>query len=447
MFARLFLTINSYSIAVEEILDRVIAANIPIVVSGGNTELDSSSKPRGVATDDYLPANYLKGKPGAIIAAASDRCGLMLPEAGRFRDTNDVHTHMVFAPGKLITIASIRNMGYTTRTGASAAAARLAGLVAYLRGLNSPWADQLSTGDGVKKMITKLQKVTTPTDGNCANPPPPNSVVRVAWNGQVPDDSDSNSCLHIPVLSYKKLFNACPCPFDSQFPLRRSKREDEEEDDEGDGTSCPLPGSGNGGGGGHLGELPVPGPIEWNEGEPSPTCTTNCGNACDGFWCTPKPTGTPPDYDDPDPTTTQEPEPSSTSTDPSDPTPTQPTYPKPDPSKNVKSCYNSGQTAEYDAITFAAESFCHNLADDPRGPIIHGEGFNLTKKKTPHAGYHFILMFELYKECEWELNYDECMRYMKVPIDSCNCAQQGEKQGGRVTNNCISARLDPNYGA
>ena len=43
-------------------------------------------------------------------------------------------------------------------------------------------------------------------------------------------------------------------------------------------------------------------------------------------------------------------------------------------------------------------------------------------------------------------DYDECIRYMKVGIDSCDCGGENDKQGGYVTNNCIKARIDPQAG-
>ena len=61
--------------------------------------------------------------------------------------------------------------------------------------------------------------------------------------------------------------------------------------------SCDLPGGG-----------PSPrGPvISYKPGPPAPLCTTTCGKLCDGFYCVPTPTGTPPDFVTPTskPTTT-----------------------------------------------------------------------------------------------------------------------------------------------
>ncbi|KAG8674092.1 hypothetical protein FPOAC1_000055 [Fusarium poae] len=126
------------------------------------------------------------------------------------------------------------------------------------------------------------------------------------------------------------------------------------------------------------------------------------------------------------------------------PSPT-PTLIKPDPGQNEKHCYDSGQKSNYEAITYAAESFCRDVVNDQvQGPVW--SNYKLEGKKVPSTGYHFKLAFQVYEGCIWTANYDECMRYMKVPIDSCDCSAQGNKQGGWVENNCIMARIDPNSG-
>ncbi|KAL6405447.1 hypothetical protein AUP68_11203 [Ilyonectria robusta] len=119
---------------------------------------------------------------------------------------------------------------------------------------------------------------------------------------------------------------------------------------------------------------------------------------------------------------------------------------KPDPSQNVKHCYGSGQKAGYGAIVAAAESFCRDVRDDDvQGPVW--SNYELNGKKQPSKGYHFKLTFSVYKDCVWTANYEECMRYMRVPIDSCDCSAKANKQGGWVENNCIMAKIDANSGA
>lgn len=291
----------------------------------------------------------------------------------------------------------------------------------------------------MKSMIKTLQKSELPNDhALCTKEPPPNRIVEVVWNGQVPNTDGgrtSQSCLLETPLSYNNLDNACPCPFNP--PGHASKKRQSDDDGEDDEV-CPLPGNG----GGSIDDLPVPGPIDWDEGEASPTCTANCGNACDGFWCLPQPTGTPPDHEDPDPP--EEPEEPEDPNEPDEPEP-EPDYEKADPSKNEKSCYNSGQKSNYGSIIAAADSFCRSLGNDAAGPVFHE--FYKEDTKQPSHDYHFSISFEVFRGCEWEYSLAECMKYMNVPIDSCDCSQKGDKQGGRVANNCIAVRLDPNHGA
>lgn len=117
---------------------------------------------------------------------------------------------------------------------------------------------------------------------------------------------------------------------------------------------------------------------------------------------------------------------------------------KPDPSKNKKTCYNSGQKSSYNKIHAAANSFCNDLKEDRAGPVF--SDFYKESKKSPSGSYHFSMAFEVFEGCSWKFTYDECMKYFKVPVDSCNCSKMDDKQGGTVRNNCIYARIDPNYG-
>lgn len=117
---------------------------------------------------------------------------------------------------------------------------------------------------------------------------------------------------------------------------------------------------------------------------------------------------------------------------------------KPDPSHNEKHCYNGGLKSAYGAIVLAAESFCRDVVNDSHGPVWSNYERNGTKQLS--SGYYFKLAFSVYDKCAWTVDYDDCMRYMRVPIDSCDCSAKTNKQGGWVENNCIMARIDPNDG-
>jgi hypothetical protein len=45
--------------------------------------------------------------------------------------------------------------------------------------------------------------------------------------------------------------------------------------------------------------------------------------------------------------------------------------------------------------------------------------------------------------CEWQFDMDECVRSMKVTVDSCNCKGTNYKQGGVMENNCLKWRMNP----
>lgn len=123
----------------------------------------------------------------------------------------------------------------------------------------------------------------------------------------------------------------------------------------------------------------------------------------------------------------------------------EPKLDKPDTSKNEKKCYNWGYKSSNMRIANAAEAFCkENLEKHKDGPVF--SNFRETGQKSPPDTHHFVMTFEVFEGCEWEYDFDDCMRYFKVPIDSCDCGGKGEKQGGTVRNNCVYARIDPNFG-
>ncbi|KAG5659888.1 hypothetical protein KAF25_003410 [Fusarium avenaceum] len=73
------------------------------------------------------------------------------------------------------------------------------------------------------------------------------------------------------------------------------------------------------------------------------------------------------------------------------PSPT-PTLTKPDPGQNEKHCYNSGQKSNYEAITYAAESFCRDVVNDQVQGLVWSN-YKLKGKEVPSTGYHFKLAF------------------------------------------------------
>ncbi|KAI8211142.1 hypothetical protein K4K52_011113 [Colletotrichum sp. SAR 10_76] len=115
-----------------------------------------------------------------------------------------------------------------------------------------------------------------------------------------------------------------------------------------------------------------------------------------------------------------------------------------DPSQNVASCYNSGETTENSRMQNGAASFCRGIASDNFGPgYFHSGSYDF-----PYNGgigtVQIVISFEIFDDCDWNYSLDECERYLKVPTDSCNCSGVNGKQGGIVTNNCYKWRIDPN---
>ncbi|KAK0746794.1 pectate lyase superfamily protein-domain-containing protein [Schizothecium vesticola] len=133
------------------------------------------------------------------------------------------------------------------------------------------------------------------------------------------------------------------------------------------------------------------------------------------------------------------------------PTPRPSQKPKPKPNKadsgqNERSCYNTGQWTTNDRLRFAAQSFCKELSGGVLGPKSFVERtHNPDFTRSDGASIEIITSVEVMDGCEWESNYDECLRYMKVGIDSCDCRGENNKHGGMVWNNCLKFRIDPGW--
>lgn len=114
------------------------------------------------------------------------------------------------------------------------------------------------------------------------------------------------------------------------------------------------------------------------------------------------------------------------------------------PMKNTVSCYNSGETTESVRMQSAAKSFCNqmqyatfkeNYIHQSDQPFDYNGGIGTV---TIH------LSFQIKAGCTWVWDLDECLKYLSVPTDSCNCKGVNGKQGGTVTNDCYTWRIDPN---
>jgi hypothetical protein len=124
------------------------------------------------------------------------------------------------------------------------------------------------------------------------------------------------------------------------------------------------------------------------------------------------------------------------------------TYRHPDPQNNSVYCYNAGQSDTNDRMTKAADSFCsYDLAPIARTTSEFGPGFTKLAEKTPSGSDHFEIYVEVADGCSWKFNMDECKRYLRGPVDSCDCSGIDGKHGGILKNSCITWRIDPNTGS
>lgn len=181
------------------------------------------------------------------------------------------------------------------------AAPAVAGIAAYIRALDSPWQEQLKDPARTKQMIQFLAhsfEVALDNNPNKLKNTDPAKRKTNVWNGQVlsynclkdwldPGRTGTNgwdkkgSCEGLNVDMNQMGSPPEPvtgCSGAAAGPL--AKR---------DGGSCPV-------GGGHSPITVSPGSI------PKPTCAAagGCGGTvCTGYYCTPTPTGLPPDFQDP----------------------------------------------------------------------------------------------------------------------------------------------------
>ncbi|KAH6649971.1 pectate lyase superfamily protein-domain-containing protein [Chaetomium tenue] len=132
---------------------------------------------------------------------------------------------------------------------------------------------------------------------------------------------------------------------------------------------------------------------------------------------------------------------------PSTPTPTKN---RADPNKNTIHCFNSGQKMSNIRLQNGRNSACNNLAMQAgvsgrkrgTGEI---EGPFLVDSRLPFSGSEEIhWTFEVKEGCVWTFDFDECLHYLKTPVDSCDCGGENGKQGGYGSNNCLSWMFDPN---
>ncbi len=119
---------------------------------------------------------------------------------------------------------------------------------------------------------------------------------------------------------------------------------------------------------------------------------------------------------------------------------------------NIRSCYNGGQKATNAQLANTARSFCRNLGVEGsvlRNPMRSSGNTNLVKwtnEELPANGQwpiHVYVELAVKPNCQFTVDYAKCERYLRAPIDSCNCEGADGKQGGTMENRCLKWRIDP----
>ncbi|KAI9166458.1 Glucan 1,3-beta-glucosidase [Paramyrothecium foliicola] len=201
---------------------------------------------------DVYPQKCSSQLRGMIIVGHTDRDGQESPNIAGEPD--------VWAPGVDLPVPRPNDgvISYTSATGSSFAGPLVAGLVAYLRG--HPRYPQYMMPSQVKALVRHLARNVQFSQAGNGSPRP-----ETVWNGEGrPPKYDESDCSD---LSKRGLH------------VRQS---------------CELPG-GNG--------PPARGPpVTYRPGEPGPLCMRDCGRLCSGYYCSPSPSGTPPDFAFPRPT-------------------------------------------------------------------------------------------------------------------------------------------------
>ncbi|KAG7102489.1 Chitotriosidase-1 like protein [Verticillium longisporum] len=226
------------------------------VAASGNAEPDPADGPLvdpGVFIDaNSMPYEAMPYVPGMMVVGASNREGYR-------RKLSMVGKNVEFwAPGEQLPYP----LGVSNRrqiNGGSPAAGLVSGLVASLR--SDPTFSNFVKPAQLKQQMKSLARAISYQGVTNADKPV------VVYNGQRSDQS---------------------CPPNSNAGAVSERRLTIRQVE-----SCPLPGQpGNPEG------VPVPS-LTYRPGPPGPLCTANCGRLCEGFFCVPQPTGTPPEFTPP----------------------------------------------------------------------------------------------------------------------------------------------------
>ncbi|GJD05036.1 lysM domain-containing protein [Colletotrichum higginsianum] len=137
--------------------------------------------------------------------------------------------------------------------------------------------------------------------------------------------------------------------------------------------------------------------------------------------------------------------------------PTEKPLARPDANQNEIKCFGSGHKMGNTRLRLGIESFCSNIGSDALGVGARGlndrraatgeltGGYKRRDTKTLDKNDKISFSFEVMDGCAWTFDLDECARYFKTAVDSCNCDGENGKQGGYGGNNCLKWMTDPEY--
>ena len=114
--------------------------------------------------------------------------------------------------------------------------------------------------------------------------------------------------------------------------------------------------------------------------------------------------------------------------------------------KNAIKCIGkAGTSVSYGTFGDILDQTCDKIGRPGlviSGGFKHKDTFDVPVAFQSYGG-HVDVEFEVSQSCNWTYTYDECMRYMKAPIDSCDCSALNPKHGGSLSNDCINLSVRP----
>ena len=298
-----------------------------VVIASGNNVRPKKGKPKPGPKIDSYPGLFVqddnlmtKEKPkkypplkNIIVVGATD-------ELSQQTDLTQVASYLTTnGPGIKMRIATYdadaKTFGYKNDgEGTSIAAPQVAGIAAFLRSLNTPWKTQLQNTGSMQRMIRFLSRSyrVRSLDQKTDVKQKKKMVAAVIWNGQVKDknclvdwpnrakwDADLKKACgdlteNIPDLKIQE--SALSCDSADLLGIKPGdtlkKRADGDDDESPRGCSPDDPNDSDG----KTISYTSSGSIT------SPTCSGGAnsgGTLCTGYYCTPRPTGPPPDFGDP----------------------------------------------------------------------------------------------------------------------------------------------------